>query len=668
MPRNGVHGERLHGQVYTPEVANDMLPASSKLKRAARQVNERYRKEEETRDRVIRNTPHHVLEGHYENGKLVMPTPGLTRDGILVYHKTTKGFHPYLAAKKQHTIQVHGDIFADSMLAKILQLPADGKREQIPSKTVQDDRLSAALKGPGGLQAVVELYRNEYHSRSTQTRAVEHQIRQLEPRVRRETQAVDALRLASSGNILSTLRQDPRQEAYEALQQLEFEEEQQQRQEAEEKESTDEEASEPFGDDDGDDSSEYSEGWTTVTGRKRHGGGNRLTRRFAPSFWGLNGANGEWTNTDDMPRQKKAKRAPQRRSRPRARRPAPRRRPMARRRPQRTRGSQVRLSACAAKYAVACSTPWAPAAAGACVPSFPAVPTMKFSCRLPTVQIVVGTQGIGGAWICGSLVTDRPCIMSTTALYNHTTLVAANNSDGVSGFWTQTFPTGMAIAAQADGSISARCVALGGRLTYTGTTLNEGGLAQVYMDPTHESLEYQGYDTGSLGSYATTITKPVRGNLTMEFSTAAVRPQEFTMQKVDSYLGYGLAGFSVTEYVGATGWSSLEPTGCAFGMIIVTGTPGNTFNLDYTQLVEYEGDLVGHAVTPTHTDARGFEMVQEAVQRLPLERAARSGNDRNGTSSGMMWDLLRDVAAEVMPAVATSARQFIRGQVRSIMA
>lgn len=342
----------------------------------------------------------------------------------------------------------------------------------------------------------------------------------------------------------------------------------------------------------------------------------------------LNGSHGEYTNSDDV------------RGGGRGR---GRRRPVARIPSQPAAG----MSSCAMKYARAIADPFSDIT-GACVPTFPSPDSQKVKVVTRTATVVIGTAGVGGVFLAPSAYTDRPYAACTTAQYSGNTLDMPLTE--IPGDWALIYPSLPYTRAQSRASsehgVSTRIVAMGAKIKYTGTQLDMGGEVAAFFDSNHA-----GVNTGVSMSEATrrpyASYEAVDRRMNLQIQTSCVNAHETTFS--DSEYPYSEAATS-----GATDYAAIKNAAC--GLIMIVGKPGNTFNLELAMHVEYVGNFAAAGLTSTHTDSRGFELVQQASGQL----AAATANNRT-SSWTVMQRLLRDAAAEVAPIAINGARLVMRG-------
>lgn len=294
----------------------------------------------------------------------------------------------------------------------------------------------------------------------------------------------------------------------------------------------------------------------------------------------LSGSHGEWTMADDVRRAKQKRQARQ----PRRAKPKPTRARMA-------------LSHCAQKYARAIADPFNPVSVGACVPVYPAPPSYKVTAHQRVFTVTVGSMGIGCCRFNPTPYADKLCIAGTTSAFDGTTLedFVANSEWTSAGFSTLPFTS--------SDNVQARVVSACLRVTYTGTSLDLSGMFVSMVDPDHNMIPTNlDLTAASALPYARVEnTKRRMNNLSPVFG---VKPHE---------TDYLATTWPLSGYSGSTNADGMNRSPCAF---IVSGVPGTTFNVELIQHVEYIGRPAVAGLTKSHTDSRGFEMVQQAGSQL----------------------------------------------------
>lgn len=355
----------------------------------------------------------------------------------------------------------------------------------------------------------------------------------------------------------------------------------------------------------------------------------------------LNGINGEWTNTDDV--KGKAKAGKMRKARVQVRvlkRTTPK--------PRAPRAG-VALSHCATKYARAIAAPFSPDAFGACVPVFPSPDSQKLHSLRRAFNFSVGSSGVGGIFIAPCASNQQYNVVGTTSTYTGNTLAlpAALDATVIAG-QASTLPYGNADFGAGELGVRARIVSVGIRIKYVGTQLNMGGSIAGFFDPNHTTIGNNTYDLGDITNLPYASYESVDRRMNFALQTAAVSAHDVQFQD----RGYCYSPSASVDYAGFKT--------AAIGAVIVTGEPGNVFELEMITHVEYIGAPASAALTKTHTDARGFEMVQQASGQLASETA----NNRQSTWAVMtrlLGQAARDLAPHVIGAGVRAARSRLAG-------
>lgn len=360
----------------------------------------------------------------------------------------------------------------------------------------------------------------------------------------------------------------------------------------------------------------------------------------------LNGTHGEWTNTDDVRRARASRRRNRQQVVVRQVVAGARRRARPRRRARARQGGGVALSNCAAKYARAIADPFSPNAIGACVPIYPSPPSYKVTSHSRAFTVTVGTSGVGGAWFMPTCYANTACALATTGSFSDTS-IALPSTDPGSSVWARGY-FGTLPFANGD-NVEARIISMAARVTYTGTALDLSGMFVSFVEPDHHPI---GIDPtienlSTLPYAKVENTKRRMTNLTPIFG---VKPSE-TQLLQDKY---PLSGSDP----GAVDYDSFKDNG--YAGFVVSGVPGTTFNVEMITHVEYVGRQAAAGLTMSHSDSRGFEMIQQAGAQLATFMAS--------TAQGA-WPTMRRLLAEAgRDLAATAVRQVLpqtrRGDLR----
>lgn len=345
------------------------------------------------------------------------------------------------------------------------------------------------------------------------------------------------------------------------------------------------------------------------------------------------------------------------------------------------------LTECAAKYFAAIANPWHPDAKGACIPTGTNRDSFKTTV-FSRFTATVGAQGFGFVALMPCLSNDLPVAVCSTAAYNQTLINPITVAAGVATYNTGVAPifhngpltTAQLTAPQpvlgsAQGlSNSGRIVSVGMSCQYTGTVMNMGGLTYCLSHPFHQSLAFA--STATVGAFAETdvyrvgdskcwISDFARTNVELEYANLLHTAPTDTPGATYTYIEllYPFAGGTSTQIAtsGPTAAPGVAPIvgsglGIPTSIVVFTGVPGNTFEVEIIMHVEYIGVSVQNAVTKTHHDEKGFSLVQAAAGRAPEIK----------TSSSKSWAeccmaALKEVAEEVGPIALAAGKKVLTG-------
>lgn len=289
---------------------------------------------------------------------------------------------------------------------------------------------------------------------------------------------------------------------------------------------------------------------------------------------------------------------------------------------------------CANKYAIAIAKPFSQEAIGACIPTFPSPDSMKVTCLTRSIPVYIGVNGYGAVFLSPSSANDVTCVYATTATFSGTS--AFMPSVEIAGEWVGSAPTTLPFnRTQLQTQVQSRIVSFGLRMQYTGTQLNMGGTIAGYFNPTHELIGTDNLNMTSIVNQTYASFESVDRRMNFQLQTCSVNAHETSfLPQTLNYAGSDLG----------SGYGTMRNT--AIGVILISGTPGNSFNLEVVTHVEYAGVLANSMASPTHTDARGFELVQQAAGQL-----ARAAANNRTDNWALMQSLMASAARELAPAV-----------------
>lgn len=329
----------------------------------------------------------------------------------------------------------------------------------------------------------------------------------------------------------------------------------------------------------------------------------------------------------------------------------------------------VRMSSCAAKLAAAIADPFSEEAKGACFPSFPAPDSHKVQ-AFTRFTGHIGTLGEGFIAFNPCLGRDAPSIWHSTAAYDSTNIaiLSALNTyaTGVSALGHNgPYTVDQLITTANPPLISGRVVAVGARVTFTGTNLNESGTITLLSEPSHSNLT--GLDLNGLQIFSEANICPfTKKPCSLSMFPASVAESEYPAHGASeiSFTGAIYPYCRDTQfflnsdrtasrtYVQAFGGTNVT-LGAPMACIAVTGVPGQSFHVDVVYHLEYTGPGVAAAATPNSVDVSSVYAILTSAAQLSTRKMAHP-NERP-------WKLLMDGIRSAMGSpVALTARGILR--------
>lgn len=331
----------------------------------------------------------------------------------------------------------------------------------------------------------------------------------------------------------------------------------------------------------------------------------------------------------------------------------------------------IKMSSCAAKLAAAVADPFSEEAKGACFPVYPAPDSHKVT-ALSRFDGMIGSGGLGFIAINASLASDLPSGYYTedpNFSYANVNILSADSTlnPGVARLYHDGPYTGSDLVSVGGARPTAmgRVVAVGVRVTYTGTTLNESGTISLLAAPGHTNIT--GFNTGGIQGFSQTNICPFgRKPCTLSLVPTAMNDSEYHSvgegNSIDLVYPWAsdAAFYSSTTRttastsvdvltVGATTFNSAAP----FGIIAVTGVAGNEFHADIVFHLEYTGKKVASVCTPNSVDVSSVQAILTAANQLSTRKMAHP-NDKP-------WKLLMDgIRAAMGSPVALTVRGIVR--------
>jgi hypothetical protein len=360
------------------------------------------------------------------------------------------------------------------------------------------------------------------------------------------------------------------------------------------------------------------------------------------------------------------------------------------------KGRDKSMGQCAFKLAMAISRPWDERALGACIPMSPSVPSRKVR-AYTRFSMALGTAFDGYVYFLPCLASDGIC-----AIYTGSTFAGTDASAPLSA--ANTLTTGVHVASLANlpystsnlispatsgGSVpgvKGRIVSYGYRVTYCGTTSNEGGVYYNYSSSTHENVS-NWYTTPALLSSmneceVTGVTRePIEGAIYGVFPQEDQYSFDFVNQTVDTQQNAAantstVYPYGFSQYLGTSGpycWGSNDGgagfnyvaatinSGGPIAVVQVQGVAAGSFLVEIIQHVEYVGELCVSDVTPNMADPEGTLKVKAAAAAVPLMRAANPTADTATLMRDALFHQFSEVAKVNISSVAKSAGAALKG-------
>lgn len=335
--------------------------------------------------------------------------------------------------------------------------------------------------------------------------------------------------------------------------------------------------------------------------------------------------------------------------------------------PVREMTGEVKMNKCAAKLAFAIADPFSENARGACFPLYPAPDSHKVT-AFSRVEGAIGTAGVGFIALNPSIANNAPSYYVTGSTFVGTRAAILSAANTLSTGFSAGYHNGPYTAEQLlrydavpEPELAGRIVAVGVRVTYTGTTLNESGLCVSLCHPTHGNLA--GATSTQLQSFAQADICPfTRKPCTSVISPAGINetsypgPTEATNLRI--LYPFGPEGRFHTTYEGASAPSYTNSitvdtitvfTGAPIHIVAVTGVAGSTFHADIIYHLEYTGPDTASMSTPNSVDVSSVYAILTSAAQLSTRKMA--------DPSGSNWKLLMDgIRAAMGSPVALTAR------------
>lgn len=344
----------------------------------------------------------------------------------------------------------------------------------------------------------------------------------------------------------------------------------------------------------------------------------------------------------------------------------------------------VKLSKCSAKYAFAISDPFSPASTGACVPSGNSTASHKVT-GFVRVDSKIGTLGFAYVAITPSGARDVNQLFVTGQTYG-TAGVSILNAAGTG------FATGLGVYSvtnlpyavdsflvklgEDSQELNHRIVSAGLSIQYTGTALNQSGMAYLYRDPSHKNVSLAPGTINNMSISAlssnplTTVCNFTRDRCSvadyasnshemnyLSFGEVAGGAQAFRTAMVypfsggESDLSTAASSIATLTYTSPGGVTYTQ--GAPTTIICVTGQPGQDFHVEYVVHAEYVGNLAASSYTPSDSDVQGAGMVLEAANGIQQRKTSKP----TASTWSLMYEGLAYAAKKSAPIVIPLAEK-----------
>jgi hypothetical protein len=325
----------------------------------------------------------------------------------------------------------------------------------------------------------------------------------------------------------------------------------------------------------------------------------------------------------------------------------------------------LKLSKCGLRYLASYMLPFSPEAVGVCVPQNSTTPSQKVHTNS---RFDITSTG-NNIWlnVIPSLAQDSAIAMYTTQTLNDELLSADDTlAPGVVVVQQGTNPYAMSSYTQydADGAqgISGRIVAVGVRVSYTGTTMQQGGLMYCYTSPKHDNVSLlPGKDIANtpagIGAFVDTEIHPVSRDF-CEFSIIATsdRERNFGDQNgtapSDKTVIYPFSG-GKDDLAGVGGYTYTYsfngvPVCAPVACVLISGLPtGQTVHVEIITHFEVAGFFTSSTSTLNSAHPEDMGKIATVVGLIPSLRASMPTMDK--------WSLLKMAASTAAKIAVTYA-------------
>lgn len=409
-----------------------------------------------------------------------------------------------------------------------------------------------------------------------------------------------------------------------------------------------------------------------------------------PPCSSLNGNNGEWTNSDDNRRGRRAavqsrgrsrsnsrassrsrsRSASRASSKGRSRKPRQRRPKSRRLRKARKANSSGYLNECSALYALAYAEPFNVALTRkkVCLPSFPSITSQKEDDYI-VIPMVVGTAGVGYVAVAPCVYNDVPCVYYTNASYAGSNVIgfSVRNAGAPNlGVLTATMGGSYSWGANNPGgatpsTVTGRVVVAGIEMVCNSNPLNRQGTYYAISEPNHGDVfnGITGNTSANFSGYRQCYIREDAGQLvTLSDTVIMAEEEQFQIPNTNT----NSAAFYMTAwpymhdirslYGPQTGIIDTYPAPTMV-VSIFGGKPGNTYLAKVKFFREYVGRPTAAMASRTEADPSGFSRVQAAAQNFSQEMAER-GPSWGDRGAQVMDFLVRNEEAVVKMATTVA--------------
>jgi hypothetical protein len=314
--------------------------------------------------------------------------------------------------------------------------------------------------------------------------------------------------------------------------------------------------------------------------------------------------------------------------------------------------SGLRLSKCATHLLTAFASPFNDNSRGVCLPTIPAMKTMKASADIRLV-VTIGSNGFGCIQVTPCSVNNMPQFYYTTGLYTGTGVAgdpapiqgASTLSVGWQRAMCSTLPFTAAqvatLTTTQNAQVYARCVCASLSVAYMGTELNRGGLVVCYGGD-GERVCTAGYDIiAATDTNSGRVEGFERTPCVLTLTPTCRTELEFNASEQTTGASFedGLYPFcmnvtsmpSLTSDTGSGGgtlYTDVQATynvGAPVGVVYFSGVAGQTVLVKYTAHFEYTGRGTCGMGTMNAEDEDGLET---CLQAMNIVNADLAGADR----------------------------------------